>query len=57
MEKPVTDSAGQPLVFQQITDDILAPLWKPGRGYFALLLIANTSKILTDFLTSRLIGK
>src|ERR1019366_1535549 len=56
MEKAVTDSVGQPRAFHQITDDILAPLWKPGRGYFVLLLIAFSLLVMGGYLWSRLLN-
>ena len=36
----VNQTSQPPISFEQITDDILAPMWKLGRGYLLLLLAA-----------------
>ncbi|MBI3895739.1 MAG: polysulfide reductase NrfD [Acidobacteria bacterium] len=56
MEETVTNRAGQAPILQQVTDDILAPLWKPGRGYWLLLLLSFSLIVIGGYIWSRLIN-
>jgi molybdopterin-containing oxidoreductase family membrane subunit len=42
----VQEPSRQSRAFQQITDEILAPLWKPGRWYWLLLFLAGALAVI-----------
>src|SRR5579864_7368700 len=54
--RSTASSASHPQIFKQITDDILAPLWKPKPIYWLLLFLALTLMIVGGWIWSRLIN-